>query len=126
MKDDNTKQNQPSTKYLNAIIGFSLGALLWFLSPLILGHKEPWDASMPFYLIAILTFGALASIPSPKNYLVGPTFIYIGQFTYIFTVHGGGNLWPIALVLGIIYTIPALIGSLIARLLLKKVKNRET
>ena len=93
-------------KYANAGLGFGLGALLWHFSPDLFGRKEPWDASVGIYLTCIFIFGLVSAIPSPRHFLIGPLSIFIGQFSYIWIVHGPGNLWPLSLAFGFVFYVP--------------------
>ena len=100
-------------KHFNIITGLLLGASLWHFSPEIFGSKEPWDSSVVRYLFIIFLFGIISTLPSPKNQWVGPFAVYLGQYAYIWTVHGPGNLWPLSLILGLFFLIPAFLGSFI-------------
>ena len=41
-------------------------ALVWALSPLLTGFREPWDAPMPYYIAALVVAGAISGALLPK------------------------------------------------------------
>lgn len=101
-------------KYLNLTIGIILGVLIWALSPRLTGLQEPWDGAFLYYFGFLFLAGLLSAIPSPRLWWVGTIGIYAGQWAYIFLLHGGGNLWPIGMIMsGIFMTISALGGALV-------------
>ena len=110
-------------KHFNIITGLLLGASLWHFSPEVFGSKEPWDASVLLYLFCIFLFGIISSLPSPKNQWVGPFAVYLGQYAYIWTVHGPGNLWPLSLILGFFFLLPAFVGSFLVYLIYNKMNQ---
>ena len=99
-------------KHVNMIVGLVLGALIWALSPALTGFREPWDGSLAYYFGGLFLAGVISTVPSPRQWWRGPLGVYLGQYIFILIAHGGlGNLWPMSLLLGVVFSIPAWIGS---------------
>ena len=62
------------------LLTFTLGLLLWVLSPVIFNNLEPWDASPPVYLITLLLAGFLSTFFWGRQILPSYFGIWIGQF----------------------------------------------
>ncbi|MCL4798513.1 MAG: hypothetical protein KJ025_02945 [Burkholderiales bacterium] len=76
-----------------ALAGAALGFGLWLLSPFLTGRAEPWDASFPFYLPAMLAGGAIAGTAFPRR--AGAFFlgVWLGQVLAIAVLPGHGGDW---------------------------------
>jgi hypothetical protein len=84
------------------------GFALWALSPLIAGTREPWDASWPFYSLAMLLGGLAGGWWLPRRWLSAYLGLWLGQVLATALLPGGDLGW---LPLGVITTaIGALIG----------------
>jgi len=101
-------------KYSNAIIGIVLGVLIWAVYHSTTGQQEPWDGAPAFYFAALFGGGIVSAFPRPSNWWKGVIGIYAGQWLYIFLVHGGGNLWPLGMVMSAIFmTVSAAGGAIV-------------
>jgi hypothetical protein len=56
--------------------------MIWFLSPWVTGHKEPWDADGIFYFGALVVTGLIAGAISPKPLWAHYFGSFIGQLGY--------------------------------------------
>lgn len=57
---------------------FTVGFLLWILSPAFLGKLEPWDTNLPIYLGVMLSSGAIITFFSRLDKLACATRIFLG------------------------------------------------
>lgn len=68
-------------------------ALVWVVSPWLVGQREPWDADGPFYVAALLVAGALAGLLAPKPVWAHYVGALIGQLAYEALFIGVGPLF---------------------------------
>lgn len=57
-------------------------ASLWALSPLLVGHREPWDADGVFYVLGLIISGALAGLLAPRPLWAHYAGALAGQLGY--------------------------------------------
>ena len=57
-------------------------ALVWALSPWLVGHREPWDADGLYYVAALLVAGAVAGLFAPKPLWAHYVGALVGQLGY--------------------------------------------
>src|SRR5262245_24922010 len=69
-----------------AVLSFTVAAvtsaLVWASSPWLLGHREPWDANFPFYLVALVIAVAVAGALTPNPMCAHYLDSFIGQLEY--------------------------------------------
>ncbi|KXK14915.1 MAG: hypothetical protein UZ18_ATM001001621 [Armatimonadetes bacterium OLB18] len=58
------------------------GAMIWALSPLLVGHSEPWDADGYFYVLALIIAGLLAGLLAPRPLWAHYVGALVGQLGY--------------------------------------------
>ena len=84
---------------ISVIISIVFGALIWLLSPILIGEKEPWD-SFIYYTVSLLASGFIGGILSQRYFWISGG-IWIGQMIgfleciYSTTPIHLGPLWPI-------------------------------
>ena len=115
------------------LLGLSvlLGALIWFLSPLLTGHREPWDAEPPYYyLSALVAAGFLPGCLSARRFWLWAVGAWIGQVAaFVFLIARSGNLWPVGLLLLCFYALLSLAGAALGagvHLLFRRLFSRST
>jgi len=69
-------------------LAFGIGALLWALSSVFTGHKEPWDSKSGYYYLGIMLAGFFPSIIAPGYFWLWPVITIIGQQTYMIATGG--------------------------------------
>lgn len=96
------------------LIGLAIGAAIWFLSPLITGRREPWDAGSGYYEGALLGAGLLGGLLLPEYWGRFAAGIFLGQ---VLVLMGGvlsdpssGGLWPLGVVFLALYSLLVLLG----------------
>lgn len=101
-------------------VGVLLGMAIWWASPMITGHGEPWDAEGGYYFGTLFVAGFVAAIFLPKAFWVAPIGVYIGQllFGLYFYDPEGVSLWPIGMVLAVFHCLAALGGALVCAILM--------
>ncbi len=57
-------------------------ALIWALSPLLAGHREPWDADGPYYVLALVVAGAAAGVLAPRPWWAHYLGAWLGQLLF--------------------------------------------
>lgn len=67
-------KNRAALAFVSALV---TGALVWAASPWLTDQREPWDATFPYYLLALLVAGAIAGGLVPKPLWAH----YLGAFT---------------------------------------------
>jgi hypothetical protein len=96
-------------------LGLGLGAAIWLLSPLVTGHREPWDAEGLYYLAALLGGGALGGFLAPHAWFSVAVGIFVGQALVLvaglITNPASGGLWPLGVVFLAFYSVVALMGA---------------
>ncbi len=111
-------------EWCRAVVVFAVGALLgiviWWASPMVTGHDEPWDAGGKYYLGTLFLAGFVATIFLPKAFWVAPIGVYVGQLLFGLYLYDpeSASLWPIGMVLAIFYCLAALAGSLMCAILM--------
>jgi hypothetical protein len=90
------------------------GAVVWALSSLITGHKEPWDSPGYYYPIALAVAGLLSGLTSPRikwAYFVGGV---VGQLLYAVISLPSGPLIGVGVLFMCIYGLAFLAAALVA------------
>ncbi len=106
-----------NTRYrISALFGLSilLGALIWFLSPMLTGHREPWDANPAFYPVALFAAGFIPACFSARWFWLWAAGAWMGQviaFLYLVVRSGNGGLWPLGLAFLGVYSLLSLAGA---------------
>jgi hypothetical protein len=98
---------------INLLISALAGASIWFLSPFLAGHKEPWDSPSYYYLIALSTGGLFLGLILPRQFWAHYPGIILGQFAYSYFFLPVGPLWPIGLGILVINSLACLVASAI-------------
>ncbi|WP_437192252.1 hypothetical protein [Planctomicrobium sp. SH527] len=93
-------------------VGAMLGALIWALSEPLLGTPEPWDANVPFYLIAVAVSVCLSMLIRPKSWPVAAFAVYLGQVIYITCFYHPRTaiILPAWISVGVFGLIPSFLG----------------
>lgn len=90
------------------VLAFAWGFLIWALSPLLVGTREPWDAAWPYYTATMVAGGLAGGWFLPRCWLQALLGLWLGQVLAIAVLPGGDLAW---LPLGVVTTaIGALIG----------------
>jgi len=98
-----------------AIAGWAAaaGALLWALSPLIAGRREPWDAPVPYYWLGLIAVGAGLAWYSQRRSALRAILagLWLGQVAWGLFALGVGNLLPIGLIALAVYLVPSYVAA---------------
>ena len=90
------------TSFRALIIAFVLSFLLMWLSPVIVGTIEPWDANgikFLLYLLQLFLIGVISTALSKYSYLSSAFGAFLGQLVYVIIILGSGPL----VILGALY-----------------------
>jgi hypothetical protein len=96
-----------------AVVGFAL----WFVTSLLTGKREPWDASAYWalaYPAALLACGLLgyANPDRPGRWAL---VLFAAQFVAMCVRNGElGNLWPLGLALFLVLALPGIVVAKVA------------
>ncbi len=97
------------------LLGLALGAAIWWLSPVITGRREPWDAEGGYYPGALLLSGILGGLVMPQHWGSVAIGIYAGQAVVLLggvvAAPASGGLWPLGLVFLASYSVLGLVGA---------------
>ena len=111
------------------LIGLIVGAAIWWLSPLITGRREPWDAGSGYYEGALLGAGVLGGLLLPEHSRWFVAGIFVGQVLVllgaVLTEPSSGGLWPLGVVFLALYSLLALLGATLGSGL-RRLRRRRT
>ena len=97
------------------LLGLALGAAIWLLSPVISGHREPWDAEGGYYAGALLGAGITGGLLVPQHWASIAIGILAGQALVLMrgvvAEPASGGLWPLGLLFLGAFSVLALLGS---------------
>lgn len=91
-----------------------MGAMIWYLSPILAGEVEPWDSPTHYYPASLFSCGFILACISRRHLWIAPIGIGIGQVVYIFATTEIGPLWPVGMAVLSVYSIFAIAGALAA------------
>jgi hypothetical protein len=97
------------------LLGLALGALIWLLSPVITGQREPWDAEGGYYPGALVLTGLLGGLAMPPHWGSVAIGIFAGQAVVLLggvvAEPASGGLWPLGLLFLAGYSVLGLVGA---------------
>lgn len=113
---------------ISFLIGLAIGAAIWWLSPLVTGRPEPWDAGSGYYEGALLGAGALGGLLFREHwwFVVG---IFAGQalvlLAGVLRDPSSGGLWPLGVAFLALYSVLALLGAALGSGV-RRLRNRRS
>ena len=108
---------------ISFLVAAGLGALIWAISPILIGVVEPWDAESPYYFVSLLVAGAFVGVLVPNHLWAVLLGIVAGQLIYMLVFLPSGPLLLLGVVFLVGYGFLALLGALVASQL--RNRNRE-
>ena len=108
---------------INLLLSAIFGALIWALSPYIVGHTEPWDSDTYYYFASIGVVGFILSLIRPNNLWAYATGIFIGQFLYILVFLPIGPLLVVGTIFLLFSSAVCYFSSMAAKLLKESYKH---
>jgi hypothetical protein len=96
------------------LVSAVLGALVWALSPLITGHKEPWDNAGHYYPLALLAAGFLSGLVSPPIRWAHYVGSILGQVVFELAFLAAGPLIAVGVLFMMVYAVVFLLAALLA------------
>ena len=100
---------------LTIVLAAILSAAVWASSPLVTGHKEPWDAEGFFYIGSLFAGGFISGLSIQKPLWAHYVGSVVGQVTYalIFLPLGPLFVLGVGFLLGysLLFLAGALVGS---------------
>lgn len=108
MNSTSPPRSGPSPLWI-ATIAAVLGAGAWVACDAATGRREAWDS--PLYFAAVMPLLALASgilgFTAPGRAAVIALAMAAGQFAALFAMNGLGSLFPIGIVLFLLFALPS-------------------
>ena len=89
-------------------------ALVWASSPWLVGHREPWDADVRFFPLALLVAGSVAGLVSPRPLWAHYVGAVAGQLGYEALFVGVGPLFVLGAAFLLGYSLVFLVGAAVA------------
>lgn len=78
--------------------------MIWAISVMATGQREPFDGSMTYYGLTMFAAGAVSAMPSPRHWWLGVISVYLGQHLYAFVAYPELREWFIfGLVVNLLY-----------------------
>jgi hypothetical protein len=98
---------------------------VWALSPLLAGHREPWDVDGLFYIVALFVAGSLAGLLAPRPLWAHYLGALVGQLVYqaVFLPIGPLIVLGAAFLLG--YSLVFLVGAALAAWIRARLRTRS-
>jgi hypothetical protein len=97
------------------LVGVGLGALIWLLSPVVTGQREPWDGEGGYYYGALLGAGLLGGLAAPTHWGATAIGVFVGQALVllggVFLTPASGGLWPLGVAFLSVYSLLSLLGA---------------
>ncbi len=78
---------------LIAGLGLTLGASIWAASAAFNGVREPFDGPLLYYGSATFAAGAIATLPSPRDWWLAILSVYLGEQLYAFAAYPETRAW---------------------------------
>ena len=107
------------------ILGGAGGFALWLFSQSLTGDREPWDGNVLLYLFALLVIGLVLLLVLRSRLWTPYLGVVAGQVLFGlmpfmaclfgYDCENAGNLFPLGVVALGIYSLPTLLGSLLAQ-----------
>lgn len=91
-----------------------LGAIIWALSPLISGSREPWDAQNHYYPVALAITGLIAGMTGPRVRWAFFAGVLLGQLGFMTLFLATGPLALAGLLFLCIYSLIFLAAAIAA------------
>ena len=115
------------------MLSVGLGLLIWALSPMLAGNREPWDARGPYYAASLFIAGLVPALLEPRRFWVWPVGVYLGQCLFIIGASflrpsPGANLAVAGVVIMVFYMLPTVIGVGVGaaiRMIAKRMGTRD-
>ncbi len=97
------------------LLALALGVAIWLLSPIITGHREPWDAEGGYYASALFLAGIVGGLIAPQHWASVAFGIFAGQAVVlvggVVAEPASGGLWPLGLVFLAGYSVLGVVGA---------------
>jgi hypothetical protein len=100
------------------VAGAAGGALIWLVSPVVTGYREPWDSPGPYYALSLGGLGIMLGALAPRLFWLAPLAGFCGQFV-VFASRAllpPEELWPLGLTVLVIYAGIIAVGALVGAL----------
>lgn len=98
-----------------------LASLVWALSPLLTGHKEPWDSSSHYYPLALLISGLAAGLLGSHRKSAYYLGALVGQILYVLTFLKVGPLLLVGVGIIAVYSVAFYAAALLADYLRQRI-----
>lgn len=111
--------------WLTVAVAAALGAMVWALSPWLVGEQEPWDANGQFYVFALAAFGFIAGLLAPKPLWAHYLGSVLGQAAYEVLFLSVGPLFLVGLSFLLAYSAIFLAAAALAGAARKRIRSQE-
>ena len=94
-------------------IAAGFGAVIWALSPIVTGAREPWDGESSYYFVSLLVAGIIIGGLSPKHEWSVWLGVVLGQLLYMLIFLPLGPLTPLGIMFMAAYGLISLVGAVL-------------
>jgi hypothetical protein len=96
------------------VVSSVASALVWALSPVLVGHREPWDADGYFYILCLVVSGAIAGLLAPRPLWAHYVGALVGQAGYELLFLQVGPLFVLGIAFLLGYSLIFLVAAALA------------
>ena len=101
-------------------------AIVWALSPWVVGEREPWDVDSPYYLLALAAAGAVSGTLAPRPLWAHYVGAVLGQALYMAYFLSTGPMFLLGVVLLLGYSLVFVAAAAVTGYLRVKLSARPS
>ena len=113
-------------RFVTIAIAAATSAIVWALSPLFVGEREPWDVDSPYYLLALAAAGALSGVLAPRPLWAHYVGAVLGQALYMAYFLSTGPMFLLGVILLLGYSLVFVVAAAVAGSLRVKLSARSS
>jgi hypothetical protein len=108
---DGSGANVKKIAMINFLLSTMAGVLIWALSPIVAGTKEPWDSNGLYYPLALLMAGLILGATRPRLFWIHYPGILFGQCIWGYFFLPSGPLWVFGMGFLVVYSALCFLGA---------------
>ena len=113
-------------RFVTIAVAAVTSAIVWALSPWVVGEREPWDVDGPYYLLALAAAGAVAGTPAPRPLWAHYVGAVVGQALYMAYFLSTGPMFLVGVLLLFASSLVFVVAAAVAGSLRVKLSARSS